>query len=81
MADTQTTTSTVKLTAEFNDGSEVTITQNNPSNSNLAEKINAFSNFVKTNNVLISAKSDAQFNRIKQAVTRNVVETEYDLGI
>lgn len=81
MADKQTTTSTVKLIVEFNDGSETTITQNNPRASDLAEKINAFSVFAKTNNVLISAKSDAQFNRIKQAVTRNVVETDYDIGV
>lgn len=81
MADKVTSESTIKLYAEFNDGTEITITQNNPTTENLPEKINAFSNYVKQNNILISSKSNAQFNRIRQATKRSVTETNYDLGI
>ena len=81
MADTQKTESTVKLIAEFNDGTEQTITQNNPTSENLAAKINAFSTFVKNNNIIISSKSEAKFSRIKQAIKRNVTELDYDLGL
>lgn len=81
MSDTQKIESTVKLIAEFNDGTEQTITQNNPTSENLAAKINAFSAFVKNNNIITSSKSEAKFSRIKQAVKRNVTETDYDLGL
>jgi len=81
MADIVTTESTVKLTAEFSDGSEQILSQNNPTSDNLATKINAFSSFVKNNNVLISTKSNATFTRIKQAIRRNVTEVDYDLGL
>lgn len=79
MADTQKTEQNVKIIAEFTDGTEQNITQNNPVTENLVEKINAFGNFIKSKNLIISSKSDAQFSRIKQAILHKQTETDFDL--
>ena len=57
MADTTTSTNTVQMIAEFGDGTEQLITQNNPTSENIVEKINAFSSYIATNNILKSTKS------------------------
>ena len=80
MADTTTSTNTVKMTAEFGDGTQQIISQNNPTNENLVEKINAFSSYIAANNILKSEKSEATVTRIKSAKLVQRTETNYDLG-
>lgn len=80
MADTTTSTNTVKMTAEFGDGTQQIISQNNPTNENLVEKINAFSSYIAANNILKSEKSEATVTRIKSAKLVQRTEIDYDLG-
>lgn len=80
MADKQTTESTIKMTLEFTDGTEQSLSQINPSTTNLANKINTFATFAKNNNIFISSKSNAGLNRIKQALKRTKTETDLDLS-
>lgn len=65
---TQTTTNTVNLTAEFGDGSEKTFSQNDPidNQTTLISRINALSQSVVTNQILIS-DDNANFTRFKAA--------------
>ena len=80
MADTTTSTNTVKMTAEFGDGTQQIISQNTPTNENLVEKINAFSSYIAANNILKSEKSEATVTRIKSAKLVQRTEIDYDLG-
>lgn len=80
MADTTTSTKSIKMIAEFGDGSEQIINQSDPTSTNLVAKINAFSNFAAANNIFISEKSSATITRIKSATLIEQNTTEYDLG-
>jgi len=79
MADTQTTTNTLNLTLEFGDGSEKTLTQDNPisNQQTLITKINALSTSAATNSIFIS-DNDASFSRIRAAkiVARTVTKLD-----
>jgi len=80
MADTQTTTKTVNMTLEFGDGSEKTISQNDPINNEtqLITNINAFSTYAANNNIFIS-DNNATFTRIKAAKIINRTATILDI--
>lgn len=80
MADSQSSTSTVQITMEFGDGTEQTITQNNPTNTNLIDKINTFGNYLIQNQILTSTKSEAHPTNVKSAKTVQRTVTNYDLG-
>lgn len=80
MADTTTSNNTVQMTIEFGDGSEQSITQNNPTTENLISKINAFSSYISANNIFKSTKSNATVTKIKAAKLVQRTETDYDLG-
>ena len=80
MADTQTTTKTVNMTLDFGDGSEKTISQNDPINNEtqLITNINAFSTYAANNNIFIS-DNNATFTRIKAAKIINRTATILDI--
>lgn len=80
MADKVTNNRTVKMTVEYGDGSENTISQNNPTNTDLVNKIKAFSTFAVENKLFKSQKSEATISRIKEAKIVNRQETDFDLG-
>lgn len=77
---TQTTTKTVNLTAEFGDGTEKTFSQNNPidDQATLISRINALSQSVATNQILIS-DSNASFARFKSAKIVSRTATTLDI--
>lgn len=80
MADTQTTTKTVNMTLEFGDGSEKTISQNDPlsDQTTLISRINAFGTYATNNNIFIS-DNNASFSRIKSAKIVSRTATKLDL--
>lgn len=75
MADTQTTSKTVNMTLEFGDGTEKTISQDNPisDQATLITRINALSTFASANSIFLS-DNGAAFSRIKASkiVSRTV---------
>lgn len=83
MADTVTTTKTVSMVAEFSDGDTRTLTQNSPltDTSDLVDAINAFGNYVKTNEVIIGDKAGGTFQRIKEAKVVNRTINKLDIGL
>lgn len=81
MADKTTTTSSLAMVASFYDGDTRTINQNNPKPiEQLPALINAFANYVKTNNVIIGDLAGAAFKEILQAKIINKTVIEFDLG-
>lgn len=81
MADKTTTTSSLTMVANFYDGDTRTINQNNPKPiEQLPALINAFANYVKTNNVIIGDLAGAAFKEITQAKVINKTVIDLDLG-
>lgn len=83
MADTITSTRTVSMTVEFTDGDTRTLTQNNPKPNAeaLVTAINDFSNYCRTNNILIGDKAGGSYSRITEATIINRSTTNLDLGL
>ena len=81
MADTQTTTKTLNMTLEFGDGSEKTLSQDNPltDQATLITRINALSASATTNSIFLS-DNGASFSRIKSSKIVNRTVTKLDLG-
>lgn len=77
---TQTTTNTVNLVAEFGDGTEKTFSQNDPidNQATLISRINALSQSVVTNQILIS-DNNASFSRFKSAKIVERTATNLDI--
>lgn len=80
MADTQTTTRTLNMTLEFGDGTEKTLTQDNPisQQATLITRINALSTSAATNSIFISDNA-ATFTRIRAAKIVNRTVTKLDM--
>lgn len=80
MADTQTTTNTLNMTLEFGDGTEKTLTQDNPisDQSTLISRINALGASAATNSIFLS-DNGAQFTRIRAAKIVNRTVTKLDI--
>ncbi|MBR4152180.1 MAG: hypothetical protein IKT98_04410 [Selenomonadaceae bacterium] len=82
MADKVSTSYTVSMVAEFSDGDTRTITQDKPveNTASLVSAINAFSAYVKTNNILVGDKAGGAFMGVKEAKIRTTTSTKFDLS-
>lgn len=80
MADTQTTSDTLKINTLFVDGDTRTITLKNPRSDLQSSDIESLDNFMKTNNILIGDKYGSDFRRIEEAKRVRTTTTTLDLS-
>lgn len=80
MADTITSSDTLKIECLFVDGDTRTITLNNPRSNLTASEITALEQVIATNNLLIGDKYGGDFKRITKASRVRTQRTTLDIS-
>lgn len=80
MADTYTSTSTLKIETIFTDADTRTFNIPNPKSDLATSDIEALNDFLEDNNLLIGDKTGAQFGRITKATKINSRKTVLDIS-